>query len=124
MCNNASTAMPSPLSNADELSSASAPQPQAAELNDKRPWLQRIKGLLMIACSAVLFSLMSMLVNVSGSNFATFQITAVRFFVQTTCSAAFAVHAKGWNVLKWAPQHQHKFLASRAVFGTLAVRFR
>lgn len=113
--------MPVPLSKADELGSAAAPHAPTAGLADNRPWLQRIQGLLMIACSAVLFSIMSMLVNVSGSSFATFQITAVRFAVQTACSAAFAVYAKGWNIMKWAPKHQHKFLASRAVFGTLAV---
>jgi len=115
--------MPSPLSNADELSSAGALRTERRDADDlaSRPWLQRIQGLLMIACSAVLFSIMSMLVNVSGANFATFQITAVRFAVQTTLSAALAVYSKGWNVMHWAPKHQFKFLASRAVFGTLAV---
>jgi cation transport ATPase len=116
--------MTSPLNSHDELKSSAAISDKSRESSGsaaERPWYLRIQGLLMIAASAILFSIMSMLVNVSGARFATFQITAIRFAVQTTCAGSFAVYAKGWNVLKWAPAHQHKFLMSRAVFGTLAV---
>ena len=80
-------------------------------------------GLAMVAMSAVLFSVMSLLVNVVASRgFPTFQVTLLRFVVQTAGSALFAIKQVGWNPLRWSTPDKYKFLLARGLLGSIAVR--
>lgn len=87
------------------------------EVSIRSAW-RRSLGLLLMVISALLFSIMSVVINVAGHTFPTFEITAFRFSVQTVL--ALTVLLVSGTPMRGLT-HKYRLIGQRAVYGVLGM---
>lgn len=91
------------------------------EVRGERPWWKRVLGITLIALSAVIFSLMSLLVKALGSRIPSFELVFMRSIVQLACASA----CLAWGGTSPWPSHLERSskisLVLRGVTGVCAM---